>query len=72
MFRQKVSIIEKLKESGYSTYRIFKEKIFGSATMTKFRNGGVPSWNELDKICTLCKCNPWDIIEYIPGNREDD
>ena len=65
MFKVKVDIMDMLKAAGYTSYRIAKENIFGSATVTKFRRHGLPSWNELDKLCRLCKCWPWDIIEYI-------
>lgn len=57
-----VNIINTLKTAGYSTYRIHKEGIFGSAVMQKFRNGGLPSWAELYKICMLCHVAPVDII----------
>ena len=61
-----VNIMEMLKQSGYTSYRVQVEKIFGSATVTKFRRGGLPSWNELDKLCNLIHCTPMDIIEFIP------
>ena len=68
MFRVKVDIMDLLKDAGYSSYRIAKESIFGSATVTKFRRKGLPSWNELDKLCNLIQCEPWEIIEYIPND----
>ena len=70
MFRVKVDIMDMLKAAGYTSYRIAKEGLFGSATVTKFRRHGLPSWNELDKICKLCNVWPWDVIEYIPGKSE--
>ena len=71
MFRVKpgVNLLEMLKANGYSSYRIAHEKMFGSATVQKFRRNGLPSWNELDKLCKLLKVNPWDIIEYIPSKE---
>lgn len=63
--KQGVNIMDMLKDAGYSSYKIQVDRIFGQATLTKFRRGGLPSWNELDKICKLCHCKPWDIIEYI-------
>ena len=66
-----VDLLEMLKGHGYTTYRIARESIFGSATMQKFRKHGLPSWNELDKLCIMLHCKPWDIIEYIPGSCQD-
>ncbi len=72
MFRVKdgVNILDMLKTAGYSTYKITKDSVFGSATMQKFRNGGMPSWNELDKLCRMIGCEPWDIIEYVRDDKE--
>lgn len=36
--RYKVNIIAALKEAGYSTYKLRKEKLLGEATLQKFRN----------------------------------
>lgn len=66
-----VDLLDMLKAKGYSQYRLGQEKIFGQATITKFRRHGLPSWNELDKLCNMLACNPWDIIDYIPGSCQD-
>lgn len=69
MIRMKpsVDVLAMLKSAGYSSYRIARERIMGQSTLTKLRNHGMPSWGELDTICTLCGCSPWDIVEHIPG-----
>ena len=64
-----VNIVELLKNAGYSSYRIANEKLFGQATLTKFRRNGLPSWNELDKLCDLLNCQPWDLIEYVKEEK---
>ena len=73
MIRMKpgVVLVDMLKDAGYSTYRIAREGIFGSATVQKFRRGGLPSWNELDKLCALLHVAPWDLIEYIPDQSDE-
>ena len=60
-----VNILDMLKQAGHTSYTIRREKLFGEATMQKFRDGGLPSWNELDKLCDLLDCQPWDLIEYV-------
>ena len=68
--RQDVDVIAMLRNAGYSTYRIAHEHLIGQSTLTKLRRRGLPSWNELNIICTLCRCCPWDIIEYIPDESQ--
>lgn len=57
-------ILKRLADSGYSTYRIRKEKLIGTATVTKLRTGGTITTETLDTICRLCSCQPGDLIEY--------
>jgi putative transcriptional regulator len=64
----KVNILGGLKERGYSTYRLRKEKIMGESTMTALRNGMVDI-NTLAKICNILGCQPGDIIEYVPDEK---
>lgn len=59
-----------LKENGWSTYRIRKEKLIGQGTLTALKNGtgGLDS-KTIDKICKALNCQPADIMEYIPDNK---
>lgn len=66
----KVDIIKALKEAGYSTYRIRKEKILGEATLQKIRNGDPVSWENISVICRLLNCQPGDILEYVPDEEQ--
>ena len=60
-----INIMDMLKSAGYSSYRIAQDGIFGSATMTRFRQCGRPSIGELDKLCRLLCKQPGELIEYI-------
>lgn len=64
VIRPGVDIPVMLKARGYSSYRIAKDGIFGSAAMTKFRNRGLPSWGELAKLITLLHVSPVDLITF--------
>lgn len=64
IIRPGVDIPAMLKARGYSSYRIAKDGIFGSAAMTKFRNRGLPSWGELAKLITLLHVSPVDLIAF--------
>ena len=61
----KMDVLSKLKEKGYSTYRLRKEKIYGEATIQKIRMGELVSWDNISTMCQLLKCQPGDIVEYV-------
>lgn len=67
--RYKIDIMEALKNKGYSSYRIRKEKLFGQKTVQDFREGTVVlSQDLLSKLCEILECQPGDLIEYVPDN----
>lgn len=66
----KINVITALKDAGYSTYRLRKEKLLGEATIQKFRNNELVSWENITTICRLLDCQPGDILEYIPDNQD--
>ena len=61
----KIDVLAALKDAGYSTYRIRKEKIFGEATVQKFRNAELVSLENIATLCKLLNCQPGDIMEYV-------
>ena len=63
--KYKIDIIAALKEAGYNTSRIRKEKIMGEAMLQKIRRGQMVSWAILEPICDLLDCQPGDLIEYV-------
>lgn len=69
MLRYKFDVLERLKEQGYSTYKLRKEKIFGEATMQKMRAGIVVAAESLDTLCHLLKCQPGDILEHLEDEK---
>lgn len=60
----KVDILAALKEAGYSTARIRKDKLIGEATVQQLRHGKLVSWATIETICRLLNCQPGDILEY--------
>ena len=69
--KYKPEIIAKIKDAGYSTYRLRKEKILGEATIQKLRNGEAVSWENISTICKLLNCQPGDIMEYVPDAAKE-
>lgn len=62
-------ILERLKNSGYSTYRLEKEKIISPSTLDNIRKGKPISTRTVDIICTLCHCTPGDILKHKEQNE---
>lgn len=60
----KVNVLAALKEKGYTTYRIRREKLLRESTVQKLRAGIGVSWDNLEIICKLLQCQPADLIEY--------
>lgn len=60
-----------LKEKGYTTYKIRKEKLIGQGTLTALRNGtgGLDS-KTISKLCKVLECQPGDIMEYVEYETE--
>ena len=61
-FQYKVNVMDKLKEKGYSSTRLRKEKLLGESYMSQLRRGDMVSWAALDTVCTLLNCQPGDLI----------
>jgi putative transcriptional regulator len=66
--KYKIDIIAALKDAGYNTNRIRKEKIMGEAMLQKIRSGQMVSWATMETLCELLNCQPADLIEYVKEN----
>jgi len=66
----KIDVILALKEAGYSTYRLRKEKLLGEATIQKFRQNQLVSWENISTVCKLLDCQPGDLMEYVKDEEE--
>lgn len=70
--RWKIDIVEALKNKGFSSYRVRKEKLLGQKTLQDFRNGTVVlSYDLLEKLCALLDCQPGDLLEYVADQNEN-
>ncbi len=70
MIRYKGDILGRLKDKGYSTYRIKEEKIFNQSQVQQIREDKLLTQDALNKLCRLLECQPCDILEYIPDELE--
>lgn len=60
----KMDVLQALKDAGYSTYRLRKDKIFAEATLQAFRSGDMVSYATIAKLCELLRCDVGDILHY--------
>ena len=65
MIKYKIDVLQALKNAGFTTYRLRKDKILGEATIQKLRNFELVSWENINTICRLLSCQPGDILKYV-------
>ena len=67
MLQYRINILQKLKKTGYSTYRIRAEKILSEGTMQRLRTGSTAiSVESLGILCNILQGQPGDILEWVP------
>ena len=69
--RYKFGVLAALKENGYSTYRIRKEKLLAESTVQAFRRGELVALENIARICELLHCQPGDILAYESEETEE-
>lgn len=65
----KIDILAALKDAGYSSYRMRKEKLLSESAIQQIRNGEPVSWGCIETLCALLHCQPGDIMEYKEGQE---
>lgn len=60
----KFDILQALKNAGYNTSRIRKEKLLSESTLQKLRNKEMVAISNIETFCRLLDCQPGDILEY--------
>ena len=63
--RYKIDVLKSLKDAGYNTSRLRKQKIIGERTLQRIREGKDISFEVLGRLCELLQCQPADILEYV-------
>lgn len=67
----KINVLQVLKDKGYNTTRLRKEKILAESTVQKLRDKKPISWANIAQICKLLNCQPGDIMEYMDDEEEE-
>ena len=61
----KIDILAALKESGYNTNRLRKEKLLSEGVIQSLRENKYIALQNISKICELLDCQPADLMEYV-------
>ena len=70
MIVYKKDILAALKEAGYNTNRLRKEKLLAEGVIQSLREGKYIALQNIDKICCLLDCQPADLLEYVRKDGE--
>lgn len=67
----KIDVLAALKEKGFTTYRIRKDKLLSESTVQKLRSRSPIAWENLETLCELLHCQPGDLVEYLPDEAAE-
>ena len=62
--KYKIDMLAALKEAGYNTTRLRREKLLSESTIQALRIGKMVSLENISRICSMLQCQPGDILEY--------
>ena len=62
--RYKIDVMQVLKEAGYNTNRIRKEKLLSEGVLQALRENRYIALQNISKICELLNCQPADLLVY--------
>ncbi len=63
--KYKIDVLQALKDKGYNTTRLRRDKIIGESYLTQLRHNELVSWSVMNKLCELLECDISDLIEYV-------
>ena len=70
MIIYRIDVLQELKERGYNTTRLRKEKIIGETNIQYIREGKPVGIKALDTLCKLLECQPSYIYKYVDDTNE--
>lgn len=65
MITYKIDVLETLKNAGYNTTRLRKEKLLNESAIQYLRDGKPVGAKALNNICMLLDMQPGNIIKYV-------
>lgn len=65
MFVYKFDVLQALKDAGFTTTKLRKDKLLGENAIQSLRNNEMVGIIALEKICKLLDMQPGNIIKYV-------
>lgn len=65
----KINVLEALKEAGYNTTKLRKEKLLNESAIQYLREGKPVGAKALDNICMLLDMQPGNILKYVENEN---
>lgn len=60
----KIDILQALKDKGYNTNTLRKNKLLAEGAMQRLRHAEPISWSSIEQICKLLECQPGDLLRF--------
>ena len=57
----KIDVLSALKEKGYNTTKLRKDKLLGESTIQQLRENKLVSWANMGRLCALLDCQVGDL-----------
>lgn len=70
MLIYKIDVLKELKEAGYNTTRIRREKIISEASLQHIRDNEMIAMKTLDTLCRILDMQPGNIIKFVEDPPE--
>lgn len=64
-----VDILGRLASNGWTTYRLQNEHMIGNGTICQIRAGRPISTTTIDTVCRLCRCQPGELLRWVPDDE---
>ena len=68
----KIDVLTALKEKGYNTTKLRKDKLLGESTIQQLRENKLVSWANMERLCTLLECQVGDLLEFVPEPKAEE
>ena len=69
MLVYKIDVLQALKDAGYNTNRMRKEKLLNEAAIQNLRDGKMVGIIAIDRICSMLKKQPGSLIKWVPDEE---
>lgn len=70
MLKYKIDVLEAMKEAGYNTTKLRKEKLLGENAIQSLRKDEMVGIKALDQICSILDMQPGNVIKYVEENEK--